>query len=92
MLGDVRRHHLVAWRDTLIGTGKLADNSINQRLQLAMAILNTGWREAETLAPDPQEEIKLKVGETDRKPWSRDEILKALSIVKPNPGKHGVVG
>jgi hypothetical protein len=32
LLGDVRRRHLVAWRDTLIDSGEFADNSINQRL------------------------------------------------------------
>jgi hypothetical protein len=82
LLGDVRRHHLVEWRDTLIGTGELADNSINQRLQLVMAILNTGWREADLLAPNLKK-IKMKLGETGRKPWTRDEILKALSVLKP---------
>ena len=82
MLGDVRRHHLVEWRDTLIGTGELAENSINQRLTLVTAILNTGWREAEMLAPNLKK-MKLQVGESDRKPWTRDEMLKALSVLKP---------
>jgi hypothetical protein len=82
MLGDVKRHHLTAWRDTLIGTGELADNSINQRLSLVKAILRTGWREANLSTPDLMK-LNVKVGETDRKPWTRDEILKALSFLKP---------
>jgi hypothetical protein len=81
-LGDVRRHHLVEWRDTLIGTGELAENSINQRLQLVAAILNTGWREAELLAPNLKK-MKLQTGDSDRKAWRRDEILKALSVLRP---------
>jgi integrase len=81
-LGDVRRYHLVDWRDTLIGTGELADNSINQRLQLVFAILRTGWREAELPEPNLRK-LKLKVGETDRKPWTRDEVLRALSVLRP---------
>jgi hypothetical protein len=82
LLGDVHRHHITAWRDTLIGTGELADNSINQRLSLIIAILRTGWREAGLLEPNLRK-LKLKVGETDRKPWARDEILRSLSVLKP---------
>jgi hypothetical protein len=82
MLGHVQRHHLVAWRDTLVGTGELAENSLNQRLSLVIAILRTGWREANLPTPDLMK-LKVKVGETDRRPWTREEILRALSVLRP---------
>jgi integrase len=82
-LGDVRRRHIVAWRDTLIDSGEFAENSINQRLQLVTAILRTGWREAESLEPDLKK-IKLAVGDSARQPWTRDEILSALRVLKPH--------
>ena len=83
LLGDVRRKHVVAWRDTLIDSGELAENSINQRLQLVTAILRAGWREAEMLVPDLQK-IKLAVDDSGRQPWTCDEILSALRVLKPH--------
>ena len=47
MLADVRRSHILAWRDSLTDAGEHASKSINQRLQLVIAILRAGWRDAE---------------------------------------------
>ncbi|MGE5269397.1 MAG: DUF6538 domain-containing protein, partial [Thiohalocapsa sp.] len=56
LLSEVRRSHLVAWRDALVDVsvkaGDLSSGSVNQRLTLVMAILRVGWREAEMSAPD----------------------------------------
>jgi len=37
LLGDVRRHHLVDWRDTLIGTGELAEKATKKRKFLSQS-------------------------------------------------------
>jgi hypothetical protein len=47
MLIQVRRTHLVKWRDLLVDGGEYRPKSINQRIQLVSAILRAGWREAE---------------------------------------------
>src|SRR5262249_48675413 len=52
MLADVRRSHLLAWRDRLIDAGKHKPKSINQRIQLVTAVLRQGWRDAEMAQPD----------------------------------------
>jgi integrase len=83
LLGDVRRAHLLAWRDRLVDGKKYANNSLNQRVQLVGAVLRTGWADAEM----PEQNLRDLLLETDdeklRVRWSRDEILMALSALKP---------
>jgi len=83
MLVQVRRSHLVKWRDSLVDGGEYRPKSINQRIQLVSAILRAGWREAEMPSPDLS---KLTVPEPDdsgRRSWTRDEIATALRALEP---------
>ena len=83
MLVQVRRSHLVKWRDSLVDGGEYRPKSINQRIQLVSAILRAGWREAEIPSPDLS---KLTVPEPDdsgRRSWTRDEIATALRALEP---------
>ena len=47
LLADVRRSHVLAWRDDLVDSKRFAANSINHRMQLVSAILRVGWADAE---------------------------------------------
>jgi integrase len=84
MLIQVRRSHLVAWRDALVDAGEHAAKSINQRIQLVSAILRAGWRDAE------MDEANLKAitlpepDNNDRGSWGRNEILVALNALEPH--------
>jgi len=83
MLDQVRRSHLVAWRDSLIDKGELAVNSINQRLQLVSAILRAGWRDAEMAEQNLKAIILPNQDDNDRGSWNREEILTALRSLEP---------
>ena len=52
MLADVRRLHVLAWRDSVVDAGEHKAKSINQRVQPVAAILRQGWRDAEMPQPD----------------------------------------
>jgi integrase len=83
MLIQVRRTHLVKWRDSLVDRGEYRPKSINQRIQLVSAILRAGWREAEM---PPVDLSKLTVPEPDdsgRRSWTRDEIKTAFGALEP---------
>lgn len=83
MLIQVRRTHLVKWRDSLVAWGEYRPKSINQRVQLVSAILRAGWRDAEM---PPLDLSKLTVPEPDdsgRRSWTRDEIVTALGTLEP---------
>jgi integrase len=83
MLIQVRRTHLVKWRDSLVDGREYRPKSINQRIQLVSAILRAGWREAEML---PLDLSKLTIPEPDdsgRRSWTRDEIETALGALEP---------
>jgi hypothetical protein len=86
MLGDVRRHHLVEWRDTFQKADPpLAENSINKRLNLVRAIIRVGWREAEFPQFDLAD-ITLPVPEeNDRRALNRSEILAILQALASEP-------
>ena len=75
MLSDVRRSHMLAWRDSLTDAGKHRPKSINQRLQLVIAILRAGWRDAEMPQPDLKAITLPEPDDNDRGSWNRDEIL-----------------
>jgi integrase len=83
MLSDVRRSHLLAWRDLLVESGKLRPKSINQRLQLVTAVLRQGWRDAEMAQPDLRALTVPEPDDSGRGAWSRDDILKALNALEP---------
>ncbi len=91
MLGDVRRPHMVAWRDSLVvakkadgETKKYKPKSINQRIQLVTAILRVGWRDAEMPQPDLTAVTVPEPDDNNRGAWTRDEILKALRALEPH--------
>lgn len=88
MLGDVKRSHMLAWRDSLTdatkGDGEAKRHrpkSINQRLQLVTAILRAGWRDAEIPQPDLTAITLPEPDDNDRRSWTREEILKALNAL-----------
>ena len=83
MLDQIRRSHLVAWRDSLIDKGELAINSINQRLQFVSAILRAGWRDAEMAEQNLKAIILPDQDDNDRGSWNRQEILDALKALEP---------
>jgi hypothetical protein len=60
---------LTDWRDKLREAGDLAPKSINHRLEIVVAILRTGWREAEFPAPD------LERGKCSRAGFKRPNIM-----------------
>jgi integrase len=84
MLNQVRRSHLVAWRDSLVDTGEYRPNSINQRLQLVGAILRAGWRDAEMAEQNLKGIILPNPDDNDRGSWERDKILWALKALEPH--------
>lgn len=83
LLDQVKRSHLLAWRDSLVEGGKHKPKSINQRLQLTMAILRAGWRDAEMTEPNLTALTLPEPDDSGRRAWSRDEILTALRGLKP---------
>lgn len=83
MLSDVRRLHLVAWRDSLVKAGKHKPKSINQRIALVTAILRQGWRDAEMPQPDLKAITLPEPDDSGRGAWKRDDILKALTELEP---------
>jgi len=83
MLADVRRSHLLAWRDRLVDAGKHKPKSINQRIQLVTAVLRQGWRDAEMAQPDLKALTVPEPDDSGRGAWSRDDILKALNALEP---------
>jgi integrase len=83
MLDQVRRSHLVAWRDSLVDSGEYRPNSINQRLQLVGAILRAGWRDAEMAEQNLKGIILPNPDDNDRGSWDRDDILTALLALEP---------
>jgi len=78
LLADVRRSHVLAWRDSLIDAGKLSTNSINQRIQLVGAIFRVGWADAEMPEQNLRDLTLPTDDEQSRVAWTRDEILTAL--------------
>jgi len=86
LLAEVRRSHLVAWRDSLVDAGVLARKSINQRLQMVAAILRVGWRDAEMPEQGLRAITLSGADENERGSWSRDDILKALQNLEPHSG------
>jgi integrase len=84
MLDQVRRSHVVAWRDHLIASGEYRPNSINQRLQLVCAILRVGWRDAEIPEQNLKGIILPNPDDNDRGAWNREQILKALRALEPS--------
>jgi integrase len=84
MLDQVRRSHVLAWRDHLVGSGEYRPNSINQRLQLVGAILRVGWRDAEIPEQNLKGIILPNPDDNDRGAWSREQILKVLRALEPN--------
>jgi len=84
MLDQVRRSHLVAWRDHLVGSGEYRPNSINQRLQLVGAILRVGWRDAEIPEQNLKGIILPNPDDNDRGAWSRQQMLKVLRALEPS--------
>jgi hypothetical protein len=83
MLADVRRSHLLAWRDRWVDAGKHKPKSINQRIQLVTAVLRQGWRDAEMAQPDLKALTVPEPDDSGRGAWSRDDILKALNALEP---------
>jgi hypothetical protein len=83
MLADVRRSHVLAWRDSLVDAGEHKPKSINQRVQLVTAILRAGWRDAEMPQPDLKAITIPEPDDSGRGAWTRDEILKALNALEP---------
>lgn len=101
-LAAVRRPHLLKWRSEpeVRGTPeaaspeqrkarKLGPKSVNHRLEIVSAILRTGWRDAEMLAPDISK-INLPEPENNRGAWQREELLKALRELEPGSGQAWV--
>ena len=84
MLDQVRRSHLVTWRDSLVDSGEYRPNSINQRLQLVGAILRAGWRDAEMAEQNLKGIILPNPDDNDRGSWDEKEILEALTALKPH--------
>jgi integrase len=84
MLDQVRRSHVVAWRDSLVDSGEYRPNSVNQRLQLVGAILRAGWRDAEMAEQNLKGIILPNPDDNDRGSWERGEILQALNALKPH--------
>ena len=83
MLGQVKRWHVVTWRDSLVDEGKLASKSINQRVQLVSAILRADWRDAEMAQPDLKAIPLPEPDDSGRGAWSQAEILTALRNLEP---------
>lgn len=83
LLSEVRRSHLVAWREALVKGGGLSSGSVNQRLTLVSAILRVGWREAEMPAPDLKMITLEDNDDSGRQAWSRDELLAAMRHLEP---------
>jgi integrase len=59
-------------------------NSINQRLQLARAILRVGWRDAEIPEQNLKGIILPNPDDNDRGAWRREQILKVLRALELN--------
>ncbi len=83
MLAEIRRSHLLAWRDRLIDAGKHKPKSINQRIQLVTAVLRQGWRDAEMAQPDLKALTVPEPDDSGRGAWSRGDILRALNALEP---------
>jgi hypothetical protein len=83
MLADVRRSHLLRWRDKLVDAGALANGSINLRLQFLNAILRAGWRDAEIPEQNLRDIILPTDDQKQRGRWNRTEILTALNGLEP---------
>jgi integrase len=84
MLADVRRSHVLGWRDHLVDQREHRPKSINQRLQLVTAILRAGWRDAEMPQPDLKGITLPEPDDSGRGAWSRAEILKVLNALQPH--------
>lgn len=84
MLGDIRRLHLVVWRDSLVKAGDHRPKSINQRIALVTAILRQGWRDAEMPQPDLKAITLPEADDSGRGAWKRDDILKAITELEPH--------
>jgi integrase len=84
MLDQVRRSHLLAWRDDLVGNGDYRPNSINHRLQFVGAILRVGWRDAEMAEQNLKGIVLPNPDDNDRGAWTREQMLKALRALEPN--------
>jgi integrase len=84
MLDQVRRSHVLEWRDHLVESGEYRPNSINQRLQLVGAILRVGWRDAEIPEQNLKGIILPNPDDNDRGAWRREQILKVLRALEPN--------
>jgi hypothetical protein len=73
LLSEVKRKHLVDWRDDLTDAGELRPGSVNQRLTLVSAILRAGWRDAEMPEPNLRAITVPQEDDSDRGAWKRDE-------------------
>jgi integrase len=85
MLDQVRRSHLMNWRDSLSDASPpFAVNSINQRINLVSAILRAGWRDAEMAEQNLKALTFADTDDNARASWEKTEILAALHALKPN--------
>lgn len=91
MLDQVRRSHILAWRDHLVDSREYRPNSINQRLQFVDAILRVGWRDAELPEQNLKGIILPNHDDNDRGAWSREQILKVLRARAEDLGHLGVL-
>ena len=83
-LSEVKRKHLVEWRDRLSDAAELSPGSVNQRLTLVSAILRAGWRDAEMPEPNLKAITVPDTDDSNRVAWSRGEILTALQNLQPH--------
>jgi integrase len=83
LLGEVKRRHLVEWRDRLSDAGELSPASVNQRLTLVSAILRAGWRDAEMPQPDLKAITVTNANDSERGAWTREEMLTAMRNLEP---------
>jgi hypothetical protein len=79
LLAEVRRSHLVGWRDSLVDAKQFAPRTVNQRLTLVSAVLRAGWRDAELPAPDLKMMAVDDSGDTGRQAWSREETRRSVN-------------
>ena len=84
LLNEVKRKHLVDWRDDLTDAGSLTPKSVNQRLTLVSAILRAGWRDAEMPEPNLKAIAAPQEDDSGRGAWTHDEMLKAMQQLEPN--------
>jgi hypothetical protein len=82
-LSEIRRFHILKWRDHLQKSNHFQTKTVNHHLELVCAILRQGWRDAEMPPPDLARTHLPEPLDTHREPWSRDDILRALHALEP---------